>query len=120
MCTTQVCTVASGHVVRIASGGPFQAVAAHDQRVGDPAVAELGGHRHPLLRALTTRRTEPEAEDVAFAVEVHTNRDIETSSPQTFAAIAGTQGRSSGRCCQASMSSTIASVIFEIVSREIP
>src|SRR5439155_23868040 len=43
----------------------LEAVATHDQRVGDATVAELGEHGHPLLRALTAGRTEPEAEDVA-------------------------------------------------------
>ena len=73
------------------------------------------------------RRAEPQAEHVAFAVEVDADRDIDR--PVRDLGVADLdhdrvdqQHRiepSSGRCCQATMSSTIASVIFEIVSREI-
>ena len=77
MCTTQVCTVASGQVDPDRLRQPLQAVAADDQRVLEAAVSELGQHRRPLLRALTARRAQPEAEHVALAVEVDADRDVD-------------------------------------------
>ena len=56
---------------------PLEAVAADDQRVLEAAVSQLGQHRRPLLGALTARRAEPEAEHVAFAVEVDADRDVD-------------------------------------------
>jgi len=77
MCTTQVCTVACGQVVRIDSGSPLQPVAADDQRVGQAAVAELAQHRRPLLGALAAHRSEPESEHVTLTVQVDADRDVD-------------------------------------------
>ena len=70
--------------------------------------------------------SKPQAEHVAFAVEVHADRDVD--GPVRDLGVADLdhdrvdqqhriQADRAGGCCQASMSSTIASVIFEIVSR---
>jgi hypothetical protein len=40
---------------------------------------KLGEHGHPLLRALAAGGSEPQAEHVAFSVEVHADRDIDRS-----------------------------------------
>jgi len=106
-------------------GEPFQPVAADDERVGDTAVAELGEHRHPKLRAFTTGRADPHAEHVALTVEVDAHRHIHR--PISDLAVTDLDHDrvdqdhrihpSSGRFCQATMSSTIASVIRLIVSR---
>src|SRR5665213_1902142 len=66
--------VRPGHPNRI--GEAFQSVAAHDQRITDAAVAQLGEHRHPLLRTLPTRWPKPQAEHVTFTVEIHAYRHI--------------------------------------------
>ncbi len=76
MCTTQVWTVASGQVARIDSGRPPITVAAHDQRVGQAAVSQLGQHRGPLLGALAAGGPEPQAPHVAFAGEIHADGDV--------------------------------------------
>ncbi len=77
MCTTQVCTVASGQVIRIDSGRPFRPSQQTISASCEPAVLELGQHRRPLLGALTTGGPEPQAEDVALAVEVDADRDVD-------------------------------------------
>ena len=77
MCTTQVCTVASGQVRRIESGKPLEPVAAHDQRIPQTTVAQLGEHRRPLFRALAAGGAEPEAEHLPLALEIDPDRDID-------------------------------------------
>ena len=47
----------------------FQPVAADDQRVRDTAVLEFAEHGLPLLRTFAAGGAQPQAEDVAFAVE---------------------------------------------------
>ena len=76
MCTTQVWTVASGQMARIDSGRPPITVAAHDQRVGQAAVAQLGQHRGPLLGALAAGGAQPQVPHVAFAGEIHADRHV--------------------------------------------
>ena len=48
MCTTHVCTVASGQVARIEEGKPFSPSQHTNRRVGEAAVSQLGRHGRPL------------------------------------------------------------------------
>jgi hypothetical protein len=58
----------------IASGKPFEPVDAPDEHVADAALAEVVQDREPELGALGP--LEPEAQDVAFAVEVDADREV--------------------------------------------
>ncbi len=51
-------------------GQALEAIAARYEHVGDATVAELGEHRHPLLRAFAAGRSEPQPKHVALAVHV--------------------------------------------------
>ncbi len=55
----------------------LQPVTAGDQRVLQAAVAQLGQHRRPLLRAFAADRAQPEPEHVALTLEVDADRDID-------------------------------------------
>src|SRR5829696_2627353 len=51
----QVCTIVAGHRWVTTSGSPFrpsQTVTDREEHVLDPAVAQVGQHTHPELRAL--------------------------------------------------------------------
>ena len=69
-----VCTVVCGQVASTGLGEAPQAVAAHDQHVADPAVAQLGAHPGPELRALSGLNPDPE--DVLDPVEVDPDSDV--------------------------------------------
>ena len=73
-CTRQVWTVACGNVASIASGKPVEPVDADEQDVSHPAGLQVGEDVQPELRALGL--LEPQAEHVAFAVEVDAQRDV--------------------------------------------
>lgn len=54
-CSTQVCTIAFGHVVGIESGRPLEAVADDDAHISDAAVLDLGEHPEPELGTLARK-----------------------------------------------------------------
>ena len=54
----------------------FESVAAHDQRVGQAPVAQLGQHGRPLLGALAAGGAQPQAQHVAFALKIHADGHI--------------------------------------------
>ena len=58
-------------------GEALQPVAAHDEGVGDAAVAQLGEHRHPELGALPAGGSDPHPQHVAFAVQVDAHRHVD-------------------------------------------
>ena len=72
----QVCTIARGHTVVIASGRPLRPSQTDDEHVGDAAVLDLGEHRQPELRALAAVAG-PQPEDVAFAGAGDPDRDVD-------------------------------------------
>ena len=69
----QVCTSPAARSPR-SPREPGEAVAAHDQGVLDAAVAELGQHPGPELRALAG--LDPDPQDVLHAVQVDADRDV--------------------------------------------
>ena len=73
-CTRQVWTVACGNVASIGLREAGEPVDADEQDVGDAAGLQVGEDVQPELRALGL--LEPQAEDVAFAVEVDAQRDV--------------------------------------------
>lgn len=77
MCAAQVCAVASGQVARIESGGPFQPVAAHDERVGRAPVSQLAQHRRLMLGVLAADRAQPQAQDVALCGQIDACGDVD-------------------------------------------
>ena len=60
----QVCTIACGHTLLDHLGQALQAVADDEEHVLDAAVAQVGEHAHPELRALPAGAG-PQPEDVA-------------------------------------------------------
>src|SRR5262249_54964697 len=58
-------------------GQALQPVAAHDERIGDAAVAQLGEYAHAKLGAFTTRGADPRAEHIAFAVQVDAHGHVD-------------------------------------------
>ena len=57
-------------------GQALQAVAAQDQHVSDASGLQLGEGPHPVLRGLAAGRADPQAQDVAFAVNGDAHRHI--------------------------------------------
>ena len=108
-------------------GQPGQSVAAHDQHVTDPAIAQLGQHPGPEPGPLGG--LDPHPEYPFAALEVDPDRQVAGLDPDR-AAVADPQpdrvdvddrvdayvSRSSGRLRQDLTSSLIASVMFAIVS----
>ena len=72
----QVCTIACGQTFADHLGQAFEPVADHEEHVLDAAVAQVGQHRHPELRALTAGAG-PQPEDVPLAVEGDPDRGVE-------------------------------------------
>jgi hypothetical protein len=70
----QVCTVVAGQVASIASGNPGQSIAADDEHVTHAAVAQLGAHPSPELRALTGLHPDPQ--HVLGPIQVDTHGDV--------------------------------------------
>ena len=75
MCTTQVCTVASGHGRSDRFRQAPQPGTAHDQRVSEAAVAQFGEHGRPLFGALAACGAQPQAQHVSFAGQVDPDGD---------------------------------------------
>ena len=72
----QVWTVVSGHTFPTTSGRPFEPVADQEEHVLHAAVADVGQHAHPELRALTAGPG-PQPQDVLLAGQGDPDRGID-------------------------------------------
>ena len=72
----QVCTIACGHTLPTTSGSPFSPSQTTKNDVLHAAVAQVGEHAHPELRALTAGAG-PQPEDVALAGQADPDRGVE-------------------------------------------
>ena len=125
ICTTHVCTVASGHAARIDSGRPRRPSQHTINASARPrflsSVSIVAHCLAPSPPAGPSRRPSTSLSPAMFTpMATYTGR-LATCEPRTLTTIASinSTGRtaSRGRFCHAAMSATISSVIFEIVSR---